>query len=274
MEIITTIGSLRNRLRQQPSIAFVPTMGGLHDGHLALLRIAQQQAGFVVASIFVNRLQFLPTEDFDRYPRTLEEDCRLLQDHNVNVVFAPGEKDLYPILQEFLVEPPPVANTLEGEFRPGFFRGVSTVVLKLFNIVGPQAAVFGKKDYQQLHILREMVKQLNLPIEILAADTVRAADGLALSSRNRYLAPEERSEAPRLYQTLRQIGQEIKNGNTRFRELEESGAAILDRHRWKVDYVAIRERNTLAPARVDDEYMMVLGAARLGKTRLIDSFEI
>jgi pantoate--beta-alanine ligase len=274
MEIITTIGSLRSRLRQQPSIAFVPTMGGLHDGHLALIRAERQKTGFVVASIFVNRLQFLPTEDFDRYPRTLEEDCRLLQNHHADVVFAPGEKDLYPALQEFLVDPPSMADTLEGEFRPGFFRGVSTIVLKLFNIVGPQVAVFGKKDYQQLHILREMVKQLNLPIEILAADTVRAPDGLALSSRNRYLAPEERCQAPRLYQTLRQLGQEIKSGNTSFRELEENGTAVLDRHGWKVDYVAVRDQNTFAPAQAGNERVVVLGAARLGKTRLIDNLEV
>jgi pantoate--beta-alanine ligase len=274
MDIITTIASLRSRLRQQPSIALVPTMGGLHDGHLALIRIAQQQTSFVVASIFVNRLQFLPTEDFNRYPRALEEDCHLLQDHNVDVVFAPGEKELYPVTQEFLVDPPPIANKLEGEFRPGFFRGVATVVLKLFNIVGPQVAVFGKKDYQQLHILCEMTRQLNLPIKILAADTVRASDGLALSSRNRYLAPEERREAPRLYQTLVELGQAIKNGDTNFPELEKNGAAILSSHGWKVDYLAIRQQDTFAAARADDERMVVVGAARLGRTRLIDSLEV
>jgi pantoate--beta-alanine ligase len=274
MEIITTIASLRNRLRQQSSIAFVPTMGGLHDGHLALIHAARQKTGFVVTSIFINRLQFLPTEDFEQYPRTLEEDCNLLQNHNVDVVFAPDEKDLYPVPQEFLVSPPPIANTLEGEFRPGFFRGVTTVVLKLFNIVTPQTAVFGKKDYQQLHLLREMTRQLNLPVEILAAETVRSADGLALSSRNRYLASEERREAPRLYQTLLHLGQEIKDGNTNFHELEKNAAAILDSRGWKVDYVAVRQQRTLQPALAGDERMVVLGAARLGRTRLIDSVEV
>jgi pantoate--beta-alanine ligase len=274
MEIITTVTSLRNRLRQQPSIAFVPTMGSLHDGHLALIHAAQQKSDFVVASIFVNRLQFLPTEDFDTYPRTLEEDCDLLQSHNVDIVFAPGEKDLYPVPQEFLVEPPGIANILEGEFRPGFFRGVTTVVLKLFNIVAPQATVFGKKDYQQLHILREMARQLNLPIEILAVDTVRAPDGLALSSRNRYLASEERREAPRLYQTLLQLAQKIRDGNTDFSGLEKNAIAILNSYGWKVDYVAVRQQQTFASARAGGEHMVVLGAARLGRTRLIDSVEV
>jgi pantoate--beta-alanine ligase len=274
MEVITTIASLRNRLRQQSSIAFVPTMGGLHDGHLALIHAAREKTGFVVTSIFINRLQFLPTEDFERYPRMLEEDCNLLQHHNVDVVFAPDEKDLYSVPQEFLVSPPPTANTLEGEFRPGFFRGVTTVVLKLFNIVTPQTAVFGKKDYQQLHLLREMTRQLNLSVEILAAETVRSADGLALSSRNRYLASEERREAPRLYQTLLHLGQEIKDGNTNFHELEKNAAAILDSRGWKVDYVAVRQQQTLQPALAGDERMVVLGAARLGRTRLIDSVEV
>jgi pantoate--beta-alanine ligase len=274
MEIITTVASLRNRLRQQSSIAFVPTMGGLHDGHLALIHAARQKTGFVVTSIFINRLQFLPTEDFDTYPRTLEEDCNLLQNHNVDIVFVPGEKDLYPVPQEFLVEPPGIANILEGEFRPGFFRGVATVVLKLFNIVAPQTAIFGKKDYQQLHILREMTRQLNLPMEILAVDTVRSADGLALSSRNRYLASEERHEAPRLYRTLLQLAQEIRDGNTDFHGLENNAAAILNSYGWKVDYVAVRQQQTFAPARAGGEHMIVLGAARLGRTRLIDNVEV
>ena len=274
MEIITTIASLRKRLERESSVAFVPTMGGLHDGHLALIHAAQRRADFVVASIFVNRLQFLPAEDFDRYPRTLEQDCCLLINHKVDVVFAPAEKNFYPVPQEFLVDTPPIANTLEGEFRPGFFRGVATVVLKLFNIVRPQVAVFGKKDYQQLHVIREMVRQLDLPIEILGTDTVRAPDGLALSSRNRYLTPEERLEAPRLYQSLLQLGQEIKKGNTNFHELQESGAAMLLRHGWKVDYVAVRQQDTLAPAQAGNEPVVILGAAWLGRTRLIDSLEV
>ncbi|SCY60997.1 pantothenate synthetase [Nitrosospira sp. Nl5] len=274
MEVITDIRSLRRRLKRQASIAFVPTMGSLHEGHLSLVRIAQQKAGCVVASIFVNRLQFAPTEDFDQYPRALADDCRLLKDGGVDIVFAPEEKALYPSPQEFMLEPPPIANTLEGEFRTGFFRGVATLVLKLFNIVQPQAAVFGKKDYQQLHIIRELVRQLNLPLDIVAGDTVRASDNLALSSRNRYLSNEERAKAVRLYQALSQIKQGIEAGNRNFHEMEEKAKESLRSYDWEVDYIAVRQRDTLASVQADDEDMVVLGAARLGKTRLIDNLEV
>ena len=274
MDIITDIASLRTRLKRESSIALVPTMGNLHEGHLSLVRIAQQEADCVVASIFVNRLQFAPTEDFDKYPRTLVDDCELLKDLGVNVVFAPDEKALYPVPQEFMLEPPPVANTLEGEFRPGFFRGVATVVLKLFNIVQPQVAVFGKKDYQQLHIVREMVRQLNLPLEVIAGETGRASDGLALSSRNRYLSNAERAEAVRLYQALAGIKLEVETGNKNFQALAESAKKNLDSHGWRVDYVALQQRGTLAPAQPGDQNLVVLGAAWLGKTRLIDNLEI
>lgn len=274
MEIITDISSLRTRLKCESSIAFVPTMGGLHEGHLSLIRIAQQKAECVVASIFVNRLQFAPTEDFDQYPRTLADDCEQLESQHVDVVFAPGEKSLYPVRQEFMLEPPPIANMLEGEFRPGFFRGVATVVLKLFNIVQPHVAVFGKKDYQQLHIMRELVRQFNLPLEIIGGEIVRASDNLALSSRNRYLSNEERAEAVRLYRVLSQIKREIENGNRNFHALQQSAAENLRSHGWKVDYIAVRQRDTLVPARKEDENMVVLGAAWLGKTRLIDNLEV
>lgn len=274
MEIIDGISCLRERLKWETSIAFVPTMGGLHEGHLSLVRTARQKADCVVASIFVNPLQFAPADDFARYPRNVEADCALLENEGVSVVFAPGEKTLYPVRQEFMLEPPPVAHTLEGEFRPGFFRGMATVVLKLFNIVQPQAAVFGKKDYQQLHIIRELVRQLNLPVEIIAGETVRAPDHLALSSRNRYLSYEERAEAVRLYQALSDFKQEIENGNRNFHALEEKTRENLCCHGWKVDYVAVRQRNTLAPAKADDEHLVVLGAARLGSTRLIDNLEV
>lgn len=274
MEIITEISSLRSRLKHESSIAFVPTMGGLHEGHLSLIRIAQQNADCVVASVFVNRLQFAPTEDFDQYPRTLADDCELLKNQGADVVFAPDEKSLYPVRQEFILEPPPVANTLEGEYRPGFFRGVATVVLKLFNIVQPHVAIFGKKDYQQLHIMRELVRQFNLPLEIIGGETVRASDNLALSSRNRYLSNEERAEAVRLYQVLSQIKWEIENGNRNFHALWQSAKKALDAHGWKTDYIVVRQRDTLIPAREDDDDMVVLGAARLGKTRLIDNLEV
>jgi pantoate--beta-alanine ligase len=274
VDVITDISLLRTRLRHESSIAFVPTMGGLHEGHLSLVRVARQHRECVVASIFVNRLQFAPTEDFDRYPRTLEQDCTLLEEQGVHVVFAPEERTLYPAPQEFTVEPSPIANMLEGKYRPGFFRGVATVVLKLFNIVQPQAAVLGKKDYQQLHIVRELVRQFNLPIEIVAGETVRAPDNLALSSRNRYLSNEERAEATRLYQVLSQVKREIEGGNRNFAGLEENAMKTLVSQGWNADYVSIRERDTLAPAQPRDGNMVVLGAGRLGKTRLIDNLEI
>ncbi|KIO48594.1 pantoate--beta-alanine ligase [Nitrosospira sp. NpAV] len=274
MEIITEISSLRRRLQRESSIAFVPTMGGLHEGHLSLIRIAQRNAKCVVASIFVNRLQFAPTEDFDRYPRTLADDCELLKNQGTNVVFSPDEKSLYPVRQDFMLEPPPVANMLEGEFRPGFFRGVATVVLKLFNIVQPHVAIFGKKDYQQLHIMRELVRQFNLPLEIIAGETIRTSDNLALSSRNRYLSNEERIEAVRLYRVLSQIKWEIENGNRNSHALRQNAKEELDAHGWKTDYIAVLQRDTLVPAQEDDGDMVILGAARLGKTRLIDSLEV
>lgn len=274
MELIADISSVRAHLKRKSSVAFVPTMGSLHEGHLSLVRLAQQNADCVVTSIFVNRLQFAPTEDFDRYPRTLADDCKLLEDQGVQLVFAPEEKILYPVPQEFTLDPPPVADTLEGQFRPGFFRGVSTVVLKLFNIVQPQAAVFGKKDYQQLHIMRELVRQLNLPVEIIAGETVRTSDNLALSSRNRYLTAEERIEATRLYRVLGQVKLAIEDGNRNFQELQENAEETLRNHGWKVDYVAVHRRDKLIPARAEDEDLVVLAAARLGKTRLIDSLEV
>ena len=249
-------------------------MGNLHEGHMSLIRIAERKAGCLVASIFVNRLQFELTEDFDQYPRTLVHDCRLLENYSVDVLFVPDEKSICPVRQEFLLELPPVANTLEGESRPGFFRGVVTLVLKLFNLVQPQVAIFGKKDYQQLQIMREMVRQLNLSIEIVEGEIARAPDGLALSSRNRYLSDEERAEAANLYQVLSKIKQEIEIGNRNFQELRENARAILVSHGWKVDYVVIRQRDTLVPVQVDDRDLIVLGAAQLGRTRLIDNLEM
>jgi pantoate--beta-alanine ligase len=274
MEIIADIPTLRARLRRESSIAFIPTMGGLHEGHLSLVDIAQQKADCVVASIFVNRLQFAPTEDFDRYPRSLEDDCELLKNRGVDVIFAPEEKTLYPVPQEFMLEPPWVANILEGKYRPGFFRGVSTVVLKLFNIVQPQVAIFGKKDFQQLHIMRELVVQLNLPVEIVAGETTRTSDNLALSSRNRYLTHEERAEATRLYEVLLGVKQELEDGNRNFCESQHKAEVVLRDHGWNVDYVAVQHRDTLIPAQAGDKDLIVLGAAWLGKTRLIDNIEV
>ncbi len=274
MEITTDISSLRARLKREPYVVFVPTMGNLHEGHLSLIRIAKQKAGCLVASIFVNRLQFAQIEEFDQYPRTLADDCKLLENHGVDVLFVPDEKSIYPVRQEFLLEPLPVANTLEGESRPSFFRGVVTLILKFFNLVQPQVAIFGKKDYQQLYIMREMVRQLNLSIEIDVGETVRASDWLELSSRNRYLSDEERAEAAHLYQVLSKIKQEIESGNRNFHELQENARETLVNYGWKVDYIVLRQRDTLVPIQADDRNLIVLGAARLGTIRLIDNLEM
>jgi pantoate--beta-alanine ligase len=274
MEIITDISSLRARLKREPYVVFVPTMGSLHEGHLSLIRIAKQKAGCLVASIFVNRLQFAQTEEFDQYPRTLADDCKLLENYGVDVLFVPDEKSIYPVRQEFLLKPLPVANTLEGKFRPGYFSGVVTLVLKLFNLVHPQVAIFGKKDYQQLYIMREMVRQLNLSIEIDVGETVRASDGLALSSRNRYLSDEERVEAAHLYRVLLKIKQKVEIGDRNFQELQENARETLVNHGWIVDYVDFRQRDTLVPVQANDRNLIVLGAARLGTTRLIDNLEM
>lgn len=274
MEIISDILTLRLRLKREPYVVFVPTMGNLHEGHLSLIQIAKQKSGCLVASIFVNRLQFSRAEEFDQYPRTLTEDCGLLEKYGVDVLFVPEEKSIYPVQQEFLLEPLPMANLLEGSFRPGFFRGVATLVLKLFNLVQPQVAIFGKKDYQQLCIIREMVRQLNLPIEIDTAETVRAAGGLALSSRNRFLSDKERAEAVNLYKVLTKIKQEVEMGNKNFQSLQENAIEVLVGRGWKVDYISLRQCDTLFSIQADDRNMIILGAAQLGTTRLIDNLEL
>jgi pantoate--beta-alanine ligase len=278
MDVIETAAELRDRLAQADRVAFVPTMGNLHAGHLTLMDIARRHGDCVVASIFVNRLQFGPNEDFDRYPRTIEADRAGLAKCGVDVLFAPREHEMYPTPQLYRVHPPPIADELEGAFRPGFFHGVCTVVLKLFNLVQPDVAVFGKKDRQQLKIVRGMVQQFNLPIQIEPAETVRADDGLALSSRNNYLSPEERREAPRLYRTLRNIADEIAAGRTDYANLEAEGRAELHRHGWKVDYLAVRHGLGLRiphPEGFDHpNLLIVLVAATLGSTRLIDNVDV
>ncbi|RQO35940.1 pantoate--beta-alanine ligase [Herminiimonas sp. KBW02] len=279
MKIISCIEELRDHLRGQLRTAFVPTMGNLHDGHLSLMRLARKHGDPVVASIFVNRLQFGPNEDFDKYPRTFQADVEKLEKEGVYILFAPTEKDLYPEPQEFRVRPPDdLGNTLEGEFRPGFFSGVTTVVLKLFSCVQPSVAVFGKKDYQQLMIVRNMSKQFALPTEIIAADTYRAEDGLALSSRNVYLSAEERAEAPALFQSLNAVANEVRSGHLDIFELERQAMADLSKRGWKPDYISIRKQNNLQPPSAGDmaqgEKLVVLAAAKLGVTRLIDNLEI
>ncbi len=274
MDVIRTVKDLRERLKREPQVACVPTMGNIHDGHLRLVSIAKQHAPFVVTTIFVNRLQFGQGEDFDKYPRTFEDDCEKLEAQGCRLVFHPDETQMYPEPQVFMVDPPPIANKLEGRFRPGHFRGVATVVLKLFNIVQPQVAVFGKKDYQQLMIVRRLVDQLALPIQIVAADTVRAADGLALSSRNRFLSAQERAEAARMHQVLKQVKNAVENGDRNFEAIEFAADAELARHGWHVDYVVVRSRRTLMQAKDHERELVALGAARLGTTRLIDNLEI
>ena len=275
MKIIHTIQELRDWRREAGSVAFVPTMGNLHEGHLALVREAAKRADNVVVSIFVNRLQFGQGEDFDRYPRTLEQDAAKLAGEGVAVLFAPSEQELYPnVAQQYNVEPPNLQNELCGAFRPGHFRGVATVVAKLFNIVEPDYACFGKKDYQQLVILQGMAADLNFGVEIVPVDIGRAADGLALSSRNQYLSEAERKQAPQLYRELQAIARAVENGNRDYAALEQQAAANLKQAGWQVDYVEIRHAGNLQIAHVGDNKLVVLAAARLGNTRLIDNVEI
>jgi pantoate--beta-alanine ligase len=264
MRIVRQIDELRSAAAELPGLALVPTMGNLHDGHIALMRLARGRARHLAVSIFVNRLQFAPGEDFDSYPRSFEADCARLRGASVDLLFAPDESVLYPEPQAFVIEPPAISNELEGRFRPRFFHGVATVVLKLFNCVQPGVAVFGKKDYQQLHVIRGMARQLNLPVEILAGETVRESDGLAMSSRNGYLSAAERAEAPRLQRVL----QKVRDGMACEAAVGELAAAG-----WKPDYVEVRRRRDLAVPESGEREVVVLAAARLGGTRLIDNLE-
>jgi pantoate--beta-alanine ligase len=274
MDIIHSAADLRARLQREPNNVFVPTMGNLHDGHIQLIDIAKPRAACTVVSVFVNRLQFGPREDFDRYPRTLDSDSARLKAAGVDVLFMPDEKEIYPEPQTFVVEPSDLQYILEGAHRPGHFRGVATVVLKLFNLVMPHSAIFGKKDYQQYLVLRDMVTQFALPIEIIPADTVRADDGLALSSRNVYLSAQERQEAPRLYNVLKKIRAEIEGGARDFQRMDQQAMADLSYYGWQPDYVAVRRQADLRQPSERDHDLVIVAAARLGRTRLIDNVEI
>ena len=280
MKVVHSIEELRDQLRGQLRTAFVPTMGNLHEGHLSLMRMARQQGDPVVASIFVNRLQFGPNEDFDQYPRTLKDDIAKLEERrDVYVLFAPSEKEMFPEPQSYRVQTPDsLGDILEGEFRPGFFQGVTTIVLKLFSCVQPKVAVFGKKDYQQLMIVRSMCRQFQLPVEIYAHETVREANGLALSSRNRYLSESEYKEAPQLYAALNQVKSQILAGELEREQLEHMARKQLVDRGWDVDYMALRKQSDLQVPSLEElknnEPLVVLGAARLGATRLIDNLEI
>ena len=273
MQLIHTVSELRSCLVSEKPVAFVPTMGNLHEGHVALVRQAREYGSYVVASIFVNPLQFGPHEDFDQYPRTLEADCAKLQGL-ADVVFAPSVAEMYPEKQTIFIELPPIANELCGAARPGHFRGMATVVLKLLNLVQPQVVLFGKKDYQQLHIIKLMAGQFNLPVEIVGGETVRAPDGLALSSRNQYLTASERTEAAYLYQTLDDIRAGIQAGSTDFQALEREAVAGLAQRGWQVEYVSVRNQANLGLPQGEERDWVVLAAARLGATRLIDNLEI
>ena len=280
MKVVHSIEALRDQLRGQNRIAFVPTMGNLHAAHLALMKMAHRHGDPVVASIFVNRLQFGPNEDFDKYPRTLQDDIDKLQEQNdVYVLFAPNESEMYPEPQNYRVSPPSdLGDILEGEFRPGFFVGVTTVVLKLFSCVQPRVAIFGKKDYQQLMIVRNMCRQFSLPTEIVPHETVRDADGLALSSRNRFLSEAERREAPRIFRVLNGVRDRLRGGAIDVPAIEHDAVRELTASGWQVDYVAVRRQRDLKPANAADvearEPLVTLAAAKIGTTRLIDNLEI
>lgn len=277
MKTVNTIDALRHTIstwrNNGERIAFVPTMGNLHDGHLALIDKVKKLADRTVASIFVNPLQFGEGEDFETYPRTLAEDSRKLISHEVDLLFAPAVEVVYPHAQQqqTRVEVPDVTHILEGEFRPGFFVGVATVVCKLFNMVQPDIAIFGEKDFQQLHIIRRMVEDLQMPVEIAASPTVREPDGLALSSRNSYLDTQQHETASLLYRSLQQAADAIKGGEGDYAQLERAAIATLEEAGFVVDYFTVRNAETLNPANAGESYLVILTAARLGQTRLIDN---
>jgi pantoate--beta-alanine ligase len=286
MQVIKTAHELSQALAQQNAIAFVPTMGNLHAGHIQLVELAKTKNACVVVSIFVNPLQFGANEDLSKYPRTLDADLEKLKAAGANIVFTPSEQEIYPDFdasrnkthQSITIKLPSIENELCGAARPGHFSGMATVVLKLFNLVffngaKTKIAVFGKKDFQQLFIIRDMVKQFNLPIEIIAGETRREADGLAMSSRNGYLTPAQKSEAPRLYRALGLLVDAVKQGNTDFSALEAQTTQFLTQLGWVVDYISTRSAETLLPATSADLKLIVLGAARQGTTRLIDNIE-
>ncbi|MBH1976046.1 MAG: pantoate--beta-alanine ligase [Rhodocyclales bacterium] len=282
MQVHDTIASLRtaraavgNTTEPAQRVAVVPTMGNLHAGHISLMRQAREHADVVIATIFVNRLQFRPGEDFEKYPRTFAADCAQLEAAGVDHLFAPDEAEMYPQQQTYYVEPPTAQiDILDGEFRPGHFRGMATVVLKLLNITQPDVALFGKKDYQQLMVIRNMVADFNLPIKIMGGETIRAEDGLALSSRNGYLSATERLEAPRLFQVLNRLVAAVRGGETDFSRLEQDAMAELQAHGWLPEYVALRKKLDLQFAPAHESGLVVLAAARLGSTRLIDNLEV
>ena len=280
MNTVTSIQELRTSIKQAraqgKSIGFVPTMGNLHQGHLNLLSEARERADYVVSSIFVNPLQFNAKDDLERYPRTLEEDQQSLINYGCDLLFAPAEAEVYPDGRESqtFVEVPGVSEMYCGASRPGHFRGVTTIVNKLFNLVQPDIAVFGKKDFQQLHIIQRMVRDLSMPVELVGVETARETTGLALSSRNGYLTKEERQRAPLLYKQLKRIHEAIIGGSSDFEGLIEQANQSLEREGFKPDYVHIVRRSDLQPCNNADRELVILAAAFLGHARLIDNLEV
>lgn len=284
MQIISSTNALRLALTNQANIGFVPTMGNLHAGHIHLVNLAKQQCDCVVVSIFVNPLQFGANEDLANYPRTLDADCEKLKAAGCDIVFTPTVAEMYPQMtqsaagiqlnQSMTIVPPDIANDLCGASRPGHFAGVATVVAKLFNMVQPQTAFFGKKDFQQLFVIRELVKQLNYPVQIVAGETVRETSGLALSSRNGYLSAAQKQQAAVLNETLHEIALAIQAQNTDFESLENAAKTKLNRLGWQVDYVTVRNALNLQLATQADQHLVILAAAKIGNTRLIDNIEL
>lgn len=269
------IAQIQQWRQQGNKISFVPTMGNLHDGHLSLLSTAREQSDKMISSIFVNPMQFGPHEDLSKYPRTLENDCRFLMEYGCDLVYLPDDAELYPQGQENItkVQVTGVTESYEGEFRPGHLTGVSTIVLKLFNLTNPDIAVFGKKDYQQWRMIEKMVHDLNLNIEIIGAETVRASDGLAMSSRNQYLNDTERKQAVLIHQQLTETVAQIKAGQNDYAALSLKMKSTLQKNGFAVDYVDICHQLTLKPAQLGDP-LVILVAAKMGTTRLIDNLEI
>ena len=287
MQIINTVAELRqalNKPNHQANIGFVPTMGNLHAGHIHLVNLAKQQCNCVVVSIFVNPLQFGANEDLANYPRTLEADCEKLKAAGCDIIFTPTVGEMYPQMtqsatgiqlnQNMTIVPPDIANELCGASRPVHFAGVATVVAKLFNMVQPQTAFFGKKDFQQLFVIRELVQQFNYPIKIVAGETVRESSGLALSSRNGYLSAAQKQQAAVLNETLHEIASAIQTQNTNFETLENVAKTKLNRLGWQIDYVTVRNALNLQPATQSDQHLVILAAAKIGNTRLIDNIEL
>jgi pantoate--beta-alanine ligase len=280
MDTVTTVAAVREHVRRWRGegrrVAFVPTMGNLHAGHVSLIEAARRHGDRFVASIFVNPMQFGPNEDYAQYPRTPTKDADMLTEAGCNLMFMPDVAQIYPNGSERAtrVDVPSLSRVLDGEFRPGHFEGVSTIVATLFHIVEPDVAIFGEKDFQQLTIIRRMVADLCMAVEIVGAPTVRDSDGLAMSSRNQYLTSAERQVAPRIYQTLRAAAGRLQAGDTEFSSIERTGVEALAKAGMKPDYFSVRRAQDLGAPAPDTKHLVVLTAARLGKARLIDNIQV